>query len=455
MLDRLRTFLSKTTADYADLRYEIKKETRISFNGKELTQIGSNSTDGYVLRVLKKGGFSSVAFTREVDAEKAIRTAEENAVLISRHIKEPVKLAAVPVIRDAFVPALEEDPRDIGIDEKLELTRHYNDIPLGHEGIVTTTSEYLEIGRDKFLVTTEGGEIKESLMTTRLGTSITSKEGGLIQNVRLALGGSHGFAVLRNQESEYEKKTSIALQLLKARPVEAGQYTVLLNPSMAGVFTHEAFGHFSEADLIEDSPTMREKMQIGSQLGNEFLNITDDPTRPHQVGFYRYDDEGVPAHPTKLMENGVLKGRLHSRRTAAAFGEPPSGHCVAEDYRYAPIIRMGCIFIEPSTFEFDKLLAKLGDGVYLLDHLGGQTSGENFTFGAQYGYIVKEGKLGEMIRDINMSGNLYQTLKNIVAVGNDVVLSKSGGCGKGQMNFRSCNGGPHILVRDVVIGGRT
>jgi TldD protein len=115
---------------------------------------------------------------------------------------------------------------------------------------------------------------------------------------------------------------------------------------------------------------------------------------------------------------------------------------------------MGCIFIEPSTVRFVDLLTMLGNGIYLLDHLGGQTSGENFTFGAQYGYVVEEGKMGKMVRDINMSGNLYQTLRNIVAVGDDLVLSKSGGCGKGQMNFRSCNGGPHVLVRDVVIGGR-
>ncbi len=454
MLEKVKSILSKSSADYADLRYEIKKETRIAFNGKELTQIGSNSTDGYVVRVLKKGGFSSVAFTREVDAEKAMRTAEENALLISRHIREPVKLATTPVVKDHFTPPLGDDPRKITVDEKLELTRRYNDIPLGHEGIVTTSTEYFEIVREKFLVTTEGTEIQEDLITTRLGTSITSKEGTLIQNVRLGLGGSDGFAALRNQEPEFEKKTAIALQLLKAKPVEGGQCSVLLNPSMAGVFTHEAFGHFSEADLIEDSPTMREKMQIGATLGNEILNITDDPTRPHQLGFYRYDDEGVPARTTKLMEKGILKGRLHSRRTAQAFGEPLSGHCVAEDYRYAPIIRMGNIFIEPSTVGFDELLGILGNGVYLLDHLGGQTSGENFTFGAQYGYLIKDGKMGEMIRDINMSGNLYQTLKNIVAVGNDLVLSKSGGCGKGQMNFRSCNGGPHILIRHVVIGGR-
>jgi TldD protein len=95
----------------------------------------------------------------------------------------------------------------------------------------------------------------------------------------------------------------------------------------------------------------------------------------------------------------------------------------------------------------------LGDGLYILDHKGGQTSGENFTFGAQYGYIIKGGRKGEMVRDINISGNLYHTLKNITAVGNDLELSETGGCGKGQVNVRSCHGGPHILVNDVVIGG--
>ena len=455
MFDKLKTILSKCDADYADLRYEIKKETLVVFNGKELTQIGSNSTDGFVLRVLIKGGLSSIAFTKESDAERAVRTAHENALLIARNIKQPVTFAKAEPVKDTFLSPLEEDPRKISIDEKLELTRHYNSIALSHDKIATTSTDYMELAREKYFVNSEGSEVREDLITTRCGGSITSKDGNLIQNVRVGLGGSNGFQVLRNKEEEFEKKTSIALQLLKAKPVEAGVYNVVLNPSMAGVFTHEAFGHFSEADLIEDMPTIREKMKIGAKLGNDVLNITDDPTMPNQLGFYKFDDEGVNVRSTRLMEKGVLKGRLHSRRTAAALGEPLSGHCVAEDYRYPPIIRMGNIFIEPGTHTFDDLLSMLGDGVYLLDHMGGQTGGENFTFGAQYGYMVKNGRVTDMIRDINMSGNLYHTLKNITAVGNDLVLSKTGGCGKGQMNFHSCNGGPHILIKGVVIGGRS
>ncbi|MBE0426777.1 MAG: TldD/PmbA family protein [Nitrospirae bacterium] len=453
MFDTLRSILSKATADYADIRYEIKKETKIVFNGRELFHIGSNSSDGFVIRILKDGGLSSIAFSMVDDTEKALRTAEENALLMAGHSKKSIEFAETDIIKETFQPEIVEDPRDISIDEKLELTQKYNSIPLKYDKIVTTNISYNEVIREKYFMSTEGTENREDLVTTSLGGMITSKEGTLTQNVRVAVGGSHGYALLRNQEEEFEKRTSIAIDLLNAKPVAGGTYNVVLNQDIAGVFAHEAFGHFSEADLIEDSPTMRERMQIGAHLGNEVLSITDDPTMPRQLGFYCYDDEGVKARRTHLMNQGVLVGHLHSRRTAAAFGENVTGHCVAEDYRYAPIVRMGNIFIEPGQNTLEELLSMLGDGLYILDHKGGQTSGENFTFGAQYGYIVYRGRKGDMIRDINISGNLYHTLKNITAAGNDLVLSKTGGCGKGQMNIRSCHGGPHILVKSVVIGG--
>ncbi len=453
MFDKIKSILSKTDGKYADLRYEVKKEVKIGFNGRELTHISSNSTDGYVLRILKNGGLSSVAFTKENDAEKAVKTAEENARIISKNLTKPIEFAETEVIKGSFLPELKEDPRRISIDEKFKLTKKYNNLPLKNPKIATTNIAYLEVIRSKYYVNTEGSEIQEDLVTTKIHGHIISKNGSLIQNVRVGVGGSNGFAILRNREEEFEKKTDIVLQLLKARPVEAGTYNVILNQGLAGLFTHEAFGHFSEADLIEDHPSMRNKMKINARLGNEIVTIIDDPTRKNQLGFYQYDDEGVLAKPTFLLKNGVLVGRLHSRRTASAFGEPINGHCVAEDYRYAPVIRMGTIFIQPSESTFDDLVADLKDGLYLLDAKGGQTSGENFTFGAQYGYIIKDSKIREMVRDINISGNLYKTLMSINAVANDLVLSQVGGCGKGQINIRSCHGAPHVLINNVIIGG--
>jgi TldD protein len=194
-------------------------------------------------------------------------------------------------------------------------------------------------------------------------------------------------------------------------------------------------------------------MSLGDDLGTDLVSIVADSTLSGQIGLYSYDDEGVPVRPVTLMEKGILKGRLHSRRTAASFGEPVTGHAVAEDHGFSPIIRMGTIFIVPGEDSLEDLLAKLGDGLYLLDAKGGQTSGENFTFGAQYGFKVENGRTGRMVRDINIMGNLFTTLKSIAAVSNEMVLSERGGCGKGQLNIKSSTGGPSVLIRDMVVGG--
>ncbi len=453
MIEKLKSLLSKINADYADLRYEIKTETKIIFSGREITEVSTCPTDGFVLRIIKNKSLATITFTKEEDFEKAMKTALSNAEIMSKNDCIPVEFGSVPIIKDTFIPEIKEDPEKISIEEKIELTRHYNEIPYKTTGIIHTDIGYNEIIREKCFVTTEGTEIIEKLVTTRIAGSIISSNGGIIQTVRVGIGGSNGFATLKNREDHFAKKSEIVSKLLDATPIKAGIYNVILNQNLGGVFTHEAFGHFSEADLIENNPSMREKMKIGAKLGTDILNIIDDPTIPNQLGFYKYDDEGVPASPVQLLKNGVLVGRLHSRRTAIAFNEPPNGHCVAEDYRYPPLIRMGTIFIQPGENSFEELLGILGDGLYLCDAMGGQTSGENFTFAAQYGYMIKNGKITDMIRDINISGNLYETLNNIQAIGNDLQLGEIGGCGKGQMNIRSCYGAPHIIIKNAVIGG--
>lgn len=453
MFDKLEKILDGAKADFIDIRYEEMQETAIAFSGKELTTVSANSTDGYVVRALIQGGMASVAFNRLDQAQAAVEAAVDNAGLFAKNMEKPVRLARAEAIRDTFVPKLGEDPRRISMEEKLELVRKYNGIPLSQPKVVNTSIGYSEVCRRKYYLNSEGSRIQEDLITTSLRGLITAKEGSLTQNIRVGIGGSDGFGTIRGQEKHFEEQTKLVLDLLSAQPVKSGAYRCIINPDLAGVFAHEAFGHFSEADIVETLPAMRQRMKIGAELGSGILNIVDDATRHGQLGFYKYDDEGVAVRPVQLIKNGVLVGRLHSRRTAAEFGEPLSGHCVAEDYRYAPIVRMGTIYIQPGENCFNDLLQIVGDGLYLLDAKGGQTAGENFTFGANYGYEVKNGRVGRMVRDINISGNLYQTLMDIKAVGNDLELSKTGGCGKGQSNIRSCNGGPHTIIDNLIVGG--
>lgn len=454
MFNKLKKLISKVNADYADLRYEKKIVTSISFRTREIDNLSKNSTDGFVLRVLKNGGFATVAFNNIDDAEFAINNAVTNAELYSEKTTKKVKFAPAPAVKDEVIPEQIEDPRNISFEEKLELIKKYNEILLKPEKVIATDLGYAELFRDKWFVNTEGSEIHEELLTTRLGGSVTSSDGSQNQDLRIKAGGSDGYQNVRNLEEYMESRAKLVVELLDAESVKGGTYNCVIDPTLTGVFTHEAFGHFSEADITENSPSLREKMKIGAKLGNDIVNITDNATIPNQLGHYKYDDEGVAVRKTVLMKDGVLTGRLHSRKTANEFGEPISGHMIAEDYRYAPIVRMGTIFIEPTENTKDELFKTLNNGLYLCEGKGGQTMGENFTFGASYGYIIENGKITKMVKDLNISGNLYNTLADISMIGNDFVLSKVGGCGKGQTNLRSCYGGPHILINNLVVGGK-
>ncbi|NER02188.1 MAG: hypothetical protein F6K17_05845, partial [Okeania sp. SIO3C4] len=82
----------------------------------------------------------------------------------------------------------------------------------------------------------------------------------------------------------------------------SGQYTVLLDPYMAGVFIHEAFGHLSEADSIYENPQMEELLKLGKPIGTKKLNVIDDATIDGLSGSIKYDDEGVPGKRKYLQD---------------------------------------------------------------------------------------------------------------------------------------------------------
>jgi TldD protein len=454
MIEQLKKMTASLSADYWDIRYETKHVERVAMNKKEMRACDANTGDGYVLRVLKKGALAAVCFTRPEQAETAIRKALENAEVLAANNVMPKALALAPVIVDTVQAPLVEDPRLISLEEKKELTQHYSDLLFAQPRIANVEIGYADTYRNKYYLNSEGTQINEELVTTRLSGAVIAQEGKLTQQVRLAFGGSDGFQRVRGREEEAIAKAKIASDLLNATPVEAGTYRMVLNPGMAGVFTHEAFGHFSEADIVRDLPDLKEKMKLGAKLGADGLTIIDDATLASQLGYYKYDDEGVAVRRTALMKDGVLTGRLHDRFTAAEMNEPLSGHSIAEDFRYSPMVRMGCIFIQPDKYSLDELLAAMDDGLYIGDPMGGQTSGENFTFGAQYAYIVKGGKLAGMVRDINLVGNLYKTLMSVWMIGSDFQLKEVGGCGKGQTNIRSCHGGPHVLFKELTVGGK-
>jgi TldD protein len=199
---------------------------------------------------------------------------------------------------------------------------------------------------------------------------------------------------------------------------------------------------------------MLQIMTLGKEFGGNQLNIVDSALVPGLRGSYKYDDEGVPASNTYLIREGKLVGRLHSRETAARMGEKPTGNARAVSYRYPPIVRMTNTYIEPGQTTFNDMIADIKEGVYARNWYGGTTSMEMFTFSAGEAYMIRNGKIAELLRPVVLSGNVFSTLKNIDAIDNDLEMNQGGGCGKGeQVPLPVSNGSPHIRIRRCLVGG--
>ena len=454
----LSNIVAGLNADYADVRFEENKKTIIGYEGRELRKIASYTTSGGHLRAYADGGKAISSFTDLERAGPIARASIASAKLTAKHREKRLRLSEAPVVTDTFLLSPEKDPRTLSLREKEELLAHYNAIILAEPKVITTVCEYDEFYSHRTFVNTDGTAVEYELLIVNIAGLIVVRQANLVQQVRFAFGGNDDYAKLLNREEDLKKRIARACELLGAEQAKAGVYPVILDPDEASVFIHEAFGHLSEADGLQNNPSFREKLQMGTVLGNSVLNVSDDPHLLDYPGGYLIDDEGVRGCKTRLIKEGVLAGRLHSRETAAEFSEPLSGNMRAVDAHFTPIIRMSNIYIDPGESSLEEMVASIDDGYYLVGAKGGQTSGDQFSFGAQWGYRIVNGRLGSMVRDINMSGELFSTLQAITMVGNDLLFSERGGCGKGgggsmQLNRKSGKGAPHIKVDAVTIGG--
>ena len=449
--DQISQALKGHGADYVEVRIEEGESTRLLYRGRELEDVGMTTSLGGNVRALVNGGWGFVSFNTIDGLGARVEDAVRQARIVGQETSE---LAGIEPIVDIVEPQLGKDPRTLTLAEKKGLMDEYNEVMWGVGDIQTTLIAYGDGHKKVVFANSDGSYIEQQRVDVSLRLSATARDGSEVQQAGVSLGSNGDFSVVEGLHQESKEIAEKAASLLAAPRVQGGEYTVILDPVLAGVFTHEAFGHLSESDHVYENDRLKEVMVLGRKFGGEHLNIVDGAAVPGLRGSYKYDDEGVPATRSYLIKEGELVGRLHSRETAAKMGEAPSGNARAIDFRFEPIVRMTNTFIEPGSTTFEEMISDVKEGVYACDWYGGMTSMEMFTFSAREAYMIRDGKVAELLRPVTLSGNVFETLKNLDAVGNDLDLNQGGGCGKGgQSPLPVSNGSPHIRIAKCLVGG--
>ncbi len=443
----------RQNVDYLEIRVEQNESTGISFRGQQLDAVDRSFGLAGGIRACHQGGWSFVTFNGLKELNDRLDTAIAQAKLVG---KETTQLAAVKPIEDYVRVSIKRDPRGVSLQEKRELLQAYNQLILDYDPRIQTTMTSLS---DRFTTKFFANSLGSCIVQERLDVSgrfgaIARGDGGVVRQGYESVHSRIDFDALVGIEKQVLGAAERAVKQLEAKPVKGGQYTVILDPYLAGVFIHEAFGHLSEADFVYENPQMQELLTLGKPMGIKQLNVVDDATLDNLPGSMKYDDEGVPGQRKYLIKDGILTQRLHSLETAGKMHEQPTGNARAIGASYPPIVRMTNTAIEPGETPLEDLFQGIEEGVYAVRMLGGQTNGEMFTFAAAEGYMIRNGKIAEPVSDVTLTGNVFQTLKDIEAISNDTLYT-NGGCGKGgQMPLAVSVGGPHVRIKNVVVGGR-
>ncbi|MBA7625755.1 hypothetical protein ES703_33187 [subsurface metagenome] len=449
---KLAEVIKRYDADYIEAHLEESQTSHITYRGRELESIGRATSVGGNVRALVRGGWGFVSFNSLEELPGRVELAVKQAKFVGSEVS---KLAPAETVVDIVSPEASKNPVTIPLEKKKQMLDEYNEIIWRTPEIQTSTIGYADSSKKTIFLSSIGSYIAQERADIILRLSAVATRDGDVQQVGLSVGSRGDFNLIQGLQPQVEQMSRHAVELLSAPQVKGGEYTVVLDPVLAGVFVHEAFGHLSESDFVYENDRVRQIMTLGKQFGSEQLNIVDTATIPGLRGSYRYDDEGVPATKAYLIREGKLVGRLHSRETAAKMKEKPTGNARAINYRYPPIVRMTNTYIEPGSVSFSDMISDIKEGIYAKNWYGGTTSMEMFTFSAGETYMIRNGEVAELLRPVVLTGNVFTTLKNIDAIGNDLEMNQGGGCGKGeQVPLPVSNGSPHIRIRRCLVGGK-
>jgi TldD protein len=446
--------LKKLNAEYSEIRLEKYDKTSISYGKEGFSKVLESSLGGGNVRVLKNGGWGFVSFNSIEQIEESANKALHLAKIVAEKVEQPVKLATVPTVVAKVEAAIVNDPRKIPLAKKAELVKHYGELCLNYnESIANSSVDYYDKFKRVFLFTSEGTTLEMEKMEVRLIGKINALKEGKVESQYVSFSSSSDYNAVLNKDKDFLEKCDKALLFVNAETVQPGVYTTVIGPSLTGIFIHEAFGHLSEGDRIYKNPELKNIMVIGRDFGHPCLSVFDSGIDVGELGFIPYDDEGVKTEKTYIIKEGKLVGRMHSRETAAAMGERPTGSARAVDHKFPPVCRMRNTCIDKGESTLEDMLKGIDVGIYMDRTAGGQTDGEMFTFFPGEAYMIRKGKIEEPVRGVSLAGNVFTTMKNIDMVGNDL-QTFGGTCGKGiQFPLPVNTGGPHIRILSLVVGG--
>ena len=446
-------------AEFADIRVESFNGTTIVVMDGKTKTITSRIESGCGIRAFIDGGWG-FAVCNGLERSK-VKDAAETAVKLANVSREKAKvkfrIEEAPTVRTKDDYPCRNSPSSVSIDEKLELAMsHDRAMKSFDERVVSTNTRYEDFEGGRVVANSFGSMIRTREWWTLASCNAWARSEGVLQRGHDVVGNVGGYEVVRTEAASMigVRAAEQAVRLLDSKPVPAGRFTCVLDNKMTGLLAHEALGHACEADAVLAGASVLEGLE-GKKIASDIVTLVDDPTVPDTFGYFSYDWEGVKSSKHTLIDRGVLSGLMNNLETSSRMGSPPNGASRAETFSAPPIIRMSNTYIAAGDRTRDELISEVKDGILIQGAQYGyvEPAKGQFMFKCAEAYRIEGGEVGQRYRDAILSGLVLEALHGVTGVADDFVLTDPGYCGKAGQDARTTDGGPHIRIENVLVGG--
>lgn len=438
--------------DYADIRIVHRRTEEIGVKNGNVEAFTHDEDFGFGIRVLFQGawGFASSSKITKTEMEtvfaRAFKIARASLKVGGSRVVYPLSSQRA----DRYKTPISIDPFEVPSEIKLNLLLTSDEIIRRNKGVNISETFMGSYKTEKTFASTEGSYIEQEIVECGAGISATSIDGGEIQ-VRSYPNSFRGNFATKGYEwieslalqSHAERIAEEAVQLLSAKSCPSKVTTLILDGSQLALQIHESIGHPIELDRVLGTEAsyagtsfVRPEMVGSFKYGAEIVNVVADATHPGGLGTFGYDDEGIQARRVPIISQGILVNLLTSRETAHVLGNESNGTMRADGWNRIPLIRMTNINLEPGEWTLENMISDTEEGVFLSTNRSWSIDDKriNFQFGTEIGWEIKNGKIGEMIKNPTYTGITPQFWNSCDAIADQDHWQMWGtpNCGKGE-----------------------
>jgi len=439
--------------EFADIFIERSAPFTIVCEDNRVEKVISGVDRGAGVRLVF-GQRTAYAYTNEVTTAALLELAD--AVRQAATQGRPHALITLNKKKPRVDFPLQEDPERMEASQKVEMVLRANKAARAFDHRIRQALVTYRENRQQMIIANSDGFVSEDerMYLTAL-VHVVAAQGDIVQTGYEPIGGIAGMELFDAQPLEQAAVIAArrAVRMLSARKAPAGRMPVVLSSEAGGTMIHEAVGHGLEADLAQSGLSVYSH-RMGETIASPLITVVDDATLPGKRGSFRFDDEGIDAERTVLVDKGILKTFLYDRLTALKDNARSTGNGRRESYKCRPIPRMTNTMIVPGESDPSEILRSTPTGLFVKKMGGGQVNTVNgdFVFEVSEGYLIENGSIGEPVRGATLTGNGPQVLMSIDRVGSDLGFS-IGTCGKDGQGSPVSDAQPTLRIPEITVGG--